>query len=285
MTNARVDPPSREQLQAYADRVGFWWHSIDLGQGVVTPGEKKPGLIARELQALRLPDLRGRSALDIGAYDGYYSFACERLGAQRVVALDHYALAMDLPKAIAYRRDCKARKVAPAQAEDTPYWHPQTLPGKRGFDTAHEALRSKVEVVVGDFMSMDLAPLGTFDVTLFLGVLYHMKDPLHSLERLAKVTRTMAVIETHAVAMPGYEHLELTEFYSSGQLNGDSSNWWGPNLKALQGMCLAAGFSRVEVVGRKYPTGLAGLRRRASAMVSFLLRRPYYFRAIVHAWK
>ena len=75
MTRDGNDEPTREYLQACSDRVKFWWHSIDLGQGVVTPGEKTPAVIARELKALRLPDLRGKSVLDIGAYDGYYSFA------------------------------------------------------------------------------------------------------------------------------------------------------------------------------------------------------------------
>jgi tRNA (mo5U34)-methyltransferase len=278
--------PSRESLQAAADSVGFWWHSIDLGQGVVTPGAKKRAVIERELQSLRLPGLSGKSVLDIGAYDGYYSFAAERLGAARVVALDHFVWAMDLPKANAYWRECKERGVAPEPVQGTPLWQPDRLPGKRGFDTAHRALRSRVEVVVDDFMTMDVGTLGRFDVTLFMGVLYHMEDPLGSLKRLAAVTGEMAVIETHAVALPGYEHLELCEFYSSSQLNGDTTNWWGPNLKALQGMCKAAGFSRAEVVVGKVPgTAVQRVRQAAGAVLSYVSRKPYHFRAVVHAWK
>jgi hypothetical protein len=33
-----------------------------------------------------LPDLQGTSVLDIGGWDGFYSFAAERLGVARVVA-------------------------------------------------------------------------------------------------------------------------------------------------------------------------------------------------------
>lgn len=278
--------PTREELQARADSVQFWWHSIDLGRGVVTPGAKTRAVIERELTSLRLPDLAGKSVLDIGAYDGYYSFAAERLGAARVVALDRFVWAMDLPKANAYWRECKERGVAPAPVEQTAMWQPDRLPGKRGFDTAHRALRSRVEVVVDDFMTMDVGTLGQFDVTLFMGVLYHMKDPLGSLERLAAVTKGMAVIETHAIAVPGYEHLELSEFYSANQLNGDTTNWWGPNLKALEGMCRAAGFSRTQVIAGKVPaTAVQRARQAAGAVLSYLRRRPYYFRAVVHAWK
>jgi tRNA (mo5U34)-methyltransferase len=277
---------SRSDLQAAVEKVGFWWHSIDVGQGIVTPGAKTPRVIARELESLRLPDLSGKTVLDIGAYDGYYSFAAERMNASRVVALDRFAWCIDLPAAAKYGEECKRKAVDPEPVEQTPHWQPALLPGKRGFDMAHSALRSKVEVVVDEFHTMDVARLGEFDVTLYLGVLYHMQDPLACLKRLAGVTRQLAVIETHAVALAGYEHLEVCEFYSGAQLNRDASNWWGPNLKALVGMCLASGFSRVEVVAGRIPDGaLPRLRQAAIAVASYLRRRAYYFRAVVHAWK
>lgn len=281
-----TEPAGSQDLRARVDEVGFWWHSIDLGQGVVTPGVKTPAIIARELESLHLPELKGKTVLDVGTYDGYYSFACERLGAGRVVALDRFVWATDLPKAMAYWQECRECGVAPLPIEQTPMWQPGLLPGKRAFDTAHAALGSRVEVVVDDFMTMDVAPLGTFDVTLFMGVLYHMKDPLESLRRLAQVTGELAVIETHAAAISGFEHLELCEFYSANQLNGDPSNWWGPNLQALRGMCRAAGFSRVEVVSKGDPRTVVQRVRQAGAVaLSALLRRPRYFRAVVHAWK
>jgi tRNA (mo5U34)-methyltransferase len=149
--------------------VPFWWHSIDLGHGVVTKGEKSPALLTRELASLRLPPLSGRTVLDIGAYDGFYSFAAERLGASRVVAVDHYVWALDLARSIERWRAARARGKSMPPPEETDLWRPDELPGKLAFDTAHKALKSKVEVVVGDFMSMDLSTLGTFDVTLFLG--------------------------------------------------------------------------------------------------------------------
>lgn len=277
---------TKEHLQACADSVKFWWHSIDLGQGVVTKGAKTHAAISQELQSLRIPDLRGKTVLDIGAYDGYYSFVAERMQAARVVALDHFVWALDLPRAIAYWSECKERNIVPLPLEETDHWQPEGLPGKLGFDTAHSALRSKVEVVVEDFMRMDCKTLGSFDVTFFMGVLYHMQDPLGSLTRLASVTKELAIIETHAVSIPGYEHLELSEFYSANQLNGDATNWWGPNLRALVGMCRAAGFNRIEVVSETNPeTPAHFLRRVIASAMAYITRRPRYFRAVVHAWK
>src|SRR6204780_4689052 len=86
----------RLKLQCDVDSVPFWWHSIDLGDGLVTPGHKTPDVLARELEALRLPDVRGRSVLDIGGWDGFFAFEAERRGARRVAVLDHYMWSMDI---------------------------------------------------------------------------------------------------------------------------------------------------------------------------------------------
>lgn len=237
----------RRKLTKAAETVPFWWHSIDLGDGVVTPGHKSAELLAGEWAALELPDLRGKSVLDIGAWDGYFSFRAEEHGAARVVALDHYVWSLDLPQQQKYWAECRDNGTVPRQYHTVPeLWRPDELPGKVGFDTAHRARGSKVESIVGDFMTMDLERLGTFDVVLYLGVLYHMRHPLLALERLARVTRELLVVETEAVALPGYEHHAFCEFFESNELNADVSNWWAPNRRGLTAMCRAAGFPRIE---------------------------------------
>jgi hypothetical protein len=58
-----------------------WYHQIDLGSGIITPGTDNT--LAR-LAMIGLPeDLRGRTVLDIGAWDGAFSFEAERRGADR----------------------------------------------------------------------------------------------------------------------------------------------------------------------------------------------------------
>jgi tRNA (mo5U34)-methyltransferase len=239
-------PPDRastngsQPLQARVDSVESWWHSIDLGHGVVTPGEKGDvEMMADELRGLRLPDLRGKTVLDIGAWDGFYSFEAERAGAERVVALDHFV------------------------------W--ERSPGRRGFDLAHAALDSRVEPVEADFMTLDTDALGTFEVVLFLGVLYHLQDPLGALRRLAAVTDGLAVIESEALVIPGHEELAACEFYAGDELAGDNTNWWGPTLPAIHQLCAAAGFDRTETVA-------------GPPAVSAALAHPVHYRAVVHAW-
>ena len=207
---------TRDELRAQADALR-WYHTIDLGQDVVTNGvDNSPERLAR----LQFPeDLSGRSVLDIGAWDGFFSFESERRRAERVVATDHYA------------------------------WHGTgwgTGKGKAGFELARAALSSRVEDV--DIDVLDLAPerVGTFDLVLFLGVLYHVPNPLLALDRVASVTSGTLILET-VVDMVGVGR-PVAAFYPDRELNDDPTNWWGPNHAAVVGMLQAVGFRRVDVI-------------------------------------
>lgn len=207
---------NQAELRARADRLR-WYHTIDLGQGVVTRGVDET---SHRLARIGLPsDLSGRSVLDIGAWDGFFSFEAERRSAARVVASDYYA------------------------------WHGTgwgTGEGKAGFELARQALGSRVEDVDVDVMDLSPERVGTFDVVLFLGVLYHLPNPLLALERVASVTKGLLILET-VVDMVGFRR-PAAAFYPTRELNGDPTNWWGPNHAAVCGMLAGAGFGRVETL-------------------------------------
>lgn len=189
-----------------------WFHTIDLGNGVRTPGVKDT---MAEAAHMRLPaDLTGRTVLDVGAYDGFYSFEAERRGASRVLATDSWS------------------------------WNWPNSDARRNFDLAHEVLRSRVETQ--EVAVEDLAPEvvgGTFDVVLFLGVLYHAPDPLGYLRRVRSVTACLAVVETVVDLLD--VDVPAAAYYPRDLLNGDASNHFGPNALAVEGMLADAGFDRV----------------------------------------
>lgn len=245
-----LDTPEARQLQDRVAAVPFWFHSLELGMGVVTPGFKSPRAHHRELASLQLPDLRGKSVLDIGAWDGYYSFAAERLGAARVVALDYHVWGLDREAKHRYKAECKAAGAPQLHPRYVPgLWDFDELPGKRGFDLARTALGSWVDAVVCDATKMAAESVGRFDVVLYLGVLYHMENPLESLKRVREVTKEVAVIETEAVAFRGFRTRPVCEFFHpSRQLADDPTNFWVPNAAALAGLCEAAGFSRTRLL-------------------------------------
>jgi tRNA (mo5U34)-methyltransferase len=62
----------QERAQAVIRACPEWYHSIELTPGIVTPGRSPLEAWTRELENLQLPDLRGKSVLDIGAYDGFF---------------------------------------------------------------------------------------------------------------------------------------------------------------------------------------------------------------------
>ena len=227
----------------------FWFHSIDVGNGVVTPGQKSSKLLELELSRLKLPSLHGKSILDVGAWDGYFSFECEKLGARRICALDHYVWCMDLYQQQKYYQNCLNNNSTPIPYENLPAnWKPHDMPGKSGFDSAHLLLKSNVEQKVLNFMSCDIVEIGCFDIVLFLGVLYHLKNPFESIKRIAMISHELAIIETAAIIIEGSEDKALFEFYGKNEFIGDVGNWWAPNKKALIDMCLASGFKTADVV-------------------------------------
>jgi tRNA (mo5U34)-methyltransferase len=268
-----VEPPDRAAAQRLVDEISVWHHSIRLADGVVTPGGKTLQHHHQELLRLQLPSLAGKSVLDIGAWDGYYTFMAEGAAASRVVALDHYVWSVNFQNATEYTsRQLAAGQPIRAFHTVPELWDPVGLPGKRGFDLAHRLLNSRAEVVVGDFMTMDLSPLGTFDVVLFMGVIYHLEEPLAALRRVRQLTRGFAAIETEAVMLPGSGGRPLWQFVDAAQLNDDPTIWWVPTAEGLQAMCLAAGFSRAEII--------SGPPKPAR----FGRARPVSYRAVVHAF-
>jgi tRNA (mo5U34)-methyltransferase len=240
------------QLRAEVAQVGFWWHSIDLGDGVITPGRRADlDTMEADLADLLLPALDARTVLDIGTWDGFFAFAAERMGAASVVALDHYV----------WERDHSGSPFAPPGYQ---------LPGRRGFDLARAALSSRVDPLHLDFFTGARASLDRFDVVLLLGVLQHLEDPLDAMQRVHAVTGELAVIETAATEWPGHEQLGLVELYPHGELGGDRTSLWAPSIEGLRELCLGAGFSEVTVVRGPPPPGEPAIG-------------PIRYRAIVHA--
>lgn len=246
-------PPQGPDLADVRQRMHAirWYHSIDLGGGIVTPGLDRS---AARLSRLAIPaDLRGMRVLDIGAWDGFYSFECERRGAADVTAIDSFS------------------------------WDGSGWGSKAGFDLAHDVLNSSVESVILDVMDLSPDRVGTFDLVLFLGVLYHLRHPLEALERVASVTRGSLILETQ-VDLVGMRRPAMA-FYPTGELNRDDSNWWAPNLPALHAMLLDVGFTGVTVITPPYrlPKRIARAAKWAAKGQNPFVRGIDQGRTVVHA--
>lgn len=132
-----------------------WWHSVPLNDGSVTPGINNTPLEERDHLFSDL-DFNDKTVLDIGCWDGYYSFMAEKRGAKKVVALDD------------------------------PKFRNQGDEGLAGFKWLQKHFESKVRFLRGSVFNL---PSVQFDIVLCYGVVYHVNDPLTALINCFQVTK------------------------------------------------------------------------------------------------
>jgi sugar-phosphatase len=200
---------SEPEIRELVDAVPHWHHMMCFPHGIVSPGAYDPRHLFGLLQ---LPDLRGLRVLDAGACDGFFSFECERRGAE-VVALDH------------------------------------ADPDLIGFDAARTIYGSRVEYIQANLYDLTPEQIGTFDIVLFLGVLYHLRHPLLALDRLRPLCRQLLVVESLVCdagffigfesrqpltsLAPAIADLPLAQFLPVDRFHFDASNKWVPNVAGL----------------------------------------------------
>lgn len=223
------------------------WHSVDLGDLFIEGARKTSAVLAKEMRLMDMPDLRGKSVLDIGAFGGWFSFEAERRGAASVTALDYYSWVYDWPKIHRWvRAEREAGRVADTYNPPSDTIDPVGQPGRRALDVTREIIGSKVQTTLGVVEDFKHDP---FDVVLYLGVLYHTKNPFYSLQKVADLCKEQLIVETLGVHLPGQEDRPVWEFFNADQVNKDSTTWWAPNEKGLADMLIATGFSQVEIKG------------------------------------
>jgi tRNA (mo5U34)-methyltransferase len=213
---------TREEKKALVDAVPFWWHTIDFGDGIVSPGQTPE--FAQRIRLASIPERIGnKTVLDVGCWDGFFSFECEKRGAT-VTAVDNLQ-----------------------QEEFVKSKYGISFSGAQGFETARKILKSNVK-----YLRMNLFDIKEerFDIVIFFGVLYHTKYPLLALEHLYSIVEELLVLESHYVIDKGEG--AYMKLYAGDQQNLDPTCWWGPTTECIQKMCEIAGFKKVEKVREYY---------------------------------
>ena len=214
---------TQAEIAAYQQRINQitnrcppsgWFHSLELGNGLFAPGQIRLEVLRRQLEWLHLPeDLTGQSFLDLGSWDGFYAFEAEQRGAVRVLATDSFS------------------------------WNGPGWANKQGFLLAREILRSKVEDMDIDIMDVCPERVGLFDVVLFSGMLYHMRDPIKALQNAASVCKKHLIVET-AVGM--LEVKEPAMAYLPRVPGEEQSNYWRPNPALVNLWLKELGFRKID---------------------------------------
>ena len=222
--------PAAADLAARVGAIPYWYHKIALPGGVTTPGwapiDPRPYGVPEDLTGLRV--------LDVGAWDGYWSFEALRRGAREVFAIDDFS---DF--------------LSNLDSDDRRGWD--------SFDLCRDALGyaedrcRRAEMSVYD---VDEARMGRFDIVFCFGVLYHLRHPLLALDRLAAVCDRAiyiesAILDDYSPYRGGIGHgypdgQMVMEFYPDSQYGNNATNYWVPTLHCLGHMVRSAGFGKVD---------------------------------------
>ncbi len=213
-------------LQGRIQELGPWFHNLRL-RGIETAPDhflgNYPEVKFDRFRHALPADLTGKSVLDIGCNGGFYAFEMKRRGAARVLGID---------------TDTGYLKQARFAAE------------VNGLDV--------------EFRQMpvwDIARLGeTFDLVIFMGVLYHLRHPLLALDlihehvakdlllfqsmqrgsrELAEVADDYEFTAPAPFDEPGYPKMHFIEH----RYSHDETNWWVPNRACTEAMLRSAGFA------------------------------------------
>ncbi len=187
-----------------------WFHSIEFGQGIVSPGRVKANDLLKISDIYFSTPLSGKSVLDIGAWDGFHSVQALKRGAASVTALDRWQ-----------------------------HW------GNRAcIDLVKKYVVPELSIIQCDAYDLSPEKVAPHDIVLFAGVLYHMRHPFLGLEKVASVTGELLIVET--VIDAGDVTRPAMIMYPGRERNNDASNWWGPNHLCVEAMLRDLGFPHIQ---------------------------------------
>jgi len=218
MQNESENLPFRDWINSQIEAEDYWFLRMDLGDGVVTPGWSDPAI--DKLPLFGLPDdMSGMRVLDIGCAEGFFSFEAERRGAAEIVAIDSF-------------------------------------PGSiRRFNICRSALGSKAEAHLASVYDLNPKSFGTFDLVMYFGVLYHLRNPLLSLQKIASVASGTLLLQTLGFERESLGDMSVAQFHPFGIMSGppgnpihDTTVFWIPNSACIRDMLLHVGFIDVGSV-------------------------------------
>jgi tRNA (mo5U34)-methyltransferase len=212
-----ADPALAAEVERFS-----WYHTQDLGGGVVTAGMFDHRDAVDRYMIPR--DLSGMRCLDVGTMDGFWAFEMERRGAAEVVAAD-----LDRVDDIDWPPRWRPRITT--ELDDTK---------AERFELVRSAYDSNAKWVERSVYDLD-TDMGQFDLVFCGDLLIHLKDPITAVQRMHRVCRGSAIV-CNPTKRFRFRRGPLAE------LDGiDEFQWWLLSEAALERMMRAVGFERVEV--------------------------------------
>jgi tRNA (mo5U34)-methyltransferase len=218
-----VDPRPRAALVERMSGM-IWYHRMELAPGVVTPGHHWEDLWGPIRRRHREVDFQGKSVLEVGCWDGYWSFEAERLGAAEVLATDDLSQRRTVTRTVPFAIECLGSRVR-YRDDVSVYELPERLQR-------------------------------TFDVVVFYGVLYHLRYPALALAKLRRVLATGGLLLLETAVLPD-EDEPLMRWGYRAVYPTDPSSWNAVSLSCLRDL-LETSYFEVELCETFLRTGRVG---------------------------
>ncbi len=234
----------REEMDRFS-----WYHKIDLGSGLVTPGLALENVWDGIRKTRNHLDYKNKHVLDIASFDGMWAFEAERLDAGTVVATDSNFRA--------YHNFLFCRQVL--NSAIIPY-----------YNISPYELSERLLVHFEDIHEAEHPYHNLFQIVQHLGVLYHLRDPLWSLSQTRSVMRKDGhlLLETAVILDDEASYMVFNGVPPApGRIYEDITTWWAPSLLCLKEMLHASLFEvdeqTITVVPQAENMGRVSLIARA----------------------
>ncbi len=245
------------ELEPILDRF-FWYHTIDLGDGLISPGCYD---YRATIQDFHFPsDLSGKKVLDIGSATGFFAFEFERRGAE-VTSVELPSL-LDLDVFPGQTVDQSIRKIQRMMYPRKPgglEQYKQEFTAGELYDYLLEGpfrfcarlLGSKVRRVYSTIYDLSLEKLGApggFDLVFVGDVLVHTLDPFRALTALVPLCKNTLVLAQAMAELPG--EVPAMIYVGGSDPEEDEISWWHPTKECFRQLLKKFGFRKVFEAGR-----------------------------------
>lgn len=229
-------PRSAAEIAAIRQQVAAiesWYHRIDLGDGIETPGHFR---MSDYLRHYHFPErMDGMRVLDVGAATGFFAYEFERRGAAEVVAVE-------LPTwdshdwTPRYRAGLAARS---QQEKDTVEREVMI----DGFKVVGEALGStRVKRIYKRIYDLTSAELGHFDLVFSGAMLMHVRDPILGIQRM----RDCCAPDGRLIVSISTTMMDQKEPVARFVGEWNQCNWWQMSPACLDSVLHCCDFTHID---------------------------------------
>jgi SAM-dependent methyltransferase len=257
-TEQRAFAARAKELGLQADPLFLWYHVIDLGDGLITPGtfDIRPHIDAYGLNQ----SMAGKRALDIGTANGYFAFEMAKRGAavttvelpaltdidhfpgeSKTAILDKVRFMMETQANLSPEDRARLNSSGP---EDI--YH-LLLEGP--FRFCEQRLGLKMERHYARIYDLAPAAFGDqlFDVVMLGDLLVHTVNPTTALAAAASVCGDTLILAEAFLDAP--DHEPQLRYLGGDGSSQDHVQWWSGNVGFYRQILKRLGFRSVEVVG------------------------------------